>query len=190
MTSRNRGQSRAAKSSLSLSMILGTLLVPVSAVAAIWLSDPGQVAEAETPTSTTTTTPVATTTAQTAPVFDSVGATEADLRAACGYVGMTLVDAERDGTISDVQQAALDALRDICDEQGLSLPAAPTPEVEVRTVVVQDDFSSTATTTTTPPTTTTTPRVDDENEAEHHEDGEYEHEQEHEHEGGEAEVDE
>jgi hypothetical protein len=184
MTGRNRGTSRAAKNTLSLSMILGTVLVPLSAVAAIWLSDPGQVAEAETTPSTTT--PVATTVQQTA-VFDTAGATEADLKAACGYVGMTLVDAERNGTISDVQQAALDALRDICDEQGLSLPAAPTPEAQVQTVVVQDDSSNTTTTTTTPPTTTT-PSVDDE--GEHHEDDEYEgeHENESEHEGDEVEV--
>lgn len=187
MTNRNRGSSGVAKRSLSLSMILGTLLVPLSAVAAIWLSDPGQVAEAETPT--TTTTPVATT-AQTTQVFDSAGATEADLRAACGYVGMTLVDAERNGTISDVQQAALDALRDICDEQGLSLPAAPTPDPEVKTVIVQDDRSDTT-------TTTTAPQVDDPDDqdvsGQHEDEGyesEHEHEDEGEHETEHAEVDE
>jgi hypothetical protein len=173
MTNRNRAPSRAAKNSLSLSMILGTLLVPVSAIAAIWLSDPGQVAEAETPTTTTTT---VATTSQPAPAFNNVGATEADLRAACGYVGMTLVDAERNGTISDVQQAALDALRDICDEQGLSLPPPPTPETVVKTVVVPDDSSDSATTTTTSPSTAPAPTVDDEYEGEHHDDGEQENE--------------
>jgi hypothetical protein len=160
MTNRNRAPSRAAKNSLSLSMILGTLLVPVSAIAAIWLSDPGQVAEAETPTTTTTT---VATTSQPAPAFNNVGATEADLRAACGYVGMTLVDAERNGTISD-------------DEQGLSLPPPPTPETVVKTVVVPDDSSDSATTTTTSPSTAPAPTVDDEYEGEHHDDGEQENE--------------
>jgi hypothetical protein len=180
MTYWRGNSSGSAKNKLTLSMIVGTLLVPVSAVAAIWLSDPGQVAEAETPT--TTTTPAVANTAQPAPAFDNVRASEADLRAACGYVGMTLVDAERNGTISDVQQAALDALRDICDEQGLSLPPPPTPDPQ--TVVVQEDSSGGATTTTSP-STAPAPTVDDENEGEHHEGSEQENEHESEGEGGE-----
>lgn len=145
MTFPNRGPSRAAKNKLSLSMALGTLLVPISAVAAIWLSDPGQPAQAETaPPSTTTTTAAAT--ADSASTFDNVGATKSDLRAACGYVGMTLVDAERNGTITDIQQAALDALRDVCDEQGLSLPAAPSPDTQT---ISQDTSSSSASAATT-----------------------------------------
>lgn len=174
MTSPNRGPSRAAKNNLSLSMILGTLLVPVSAVAAIWLTDPGQPAQAESVQSTTTTAAPAASTASQVSFTDS-GATEADLRAACGYVGMTLVDAERDGSISDVQQAALDALRDICDEQGLSLPAPPTPDEQVQ-VVVQDDSSSGTSATTSSDTPTVS------NSSTQHE-SEYEHEDDHE-EGG------
>lgn len=181
MTYWRGGSSGSAKNKLTLSMIVGTLLVPISAVAAIWLSDPGQVAEAETPTTTTT---AVANTAQPAPAFDNVRATEADLRAACGYVGMTLVDAERNGTISDVQQAALDALRDICDEQGLSLPPPPTPDPQTQTVVIQEDSSGGATTTTSP-STAPAPTVDDESEGEHYEGGEQENEHESEGEGGE-----
>ena len=171
MTSPSRGPSRAAKNNLSLSMILGTLLVPVSAVAAIWLTDPGQPAQAESVQSTTTTAaPAASTAAQVS--FTDSGATEADLRAACGYVGMTLVDAERDGSISDVQQAALDALRDICDEQGLSLPPPPTPDEQVQ-VVVQDDSSSSASATTSSDTpTVSNSSTQHESESEHEDDHE------------------
>jgi hypothetical protein len=174
MTSPNRGPSRAPKNNLSLSMILGTLLVPVSAVAAIWLTDPGQPAQAEGVQSTTTTAAPA---AQVS--FTDSGATEADLRAACGYVGMTLVDAERDGSISDVQQAALDALRDICDEQGLSLPAPPTPDEQVQTVVVQDDSSAGASAASSSDTSTVS-NSGSQHEGEH----ESEHENEHENEDG------
>jgi hypothetical protein len=178
MTSPNRGPSRGPKNNLSLSMILGTLLVPVSAVAAIWLTDPGQPAQAETVLSTTTTAaPAASTAAQVS--FTDSGATEADLRAACGYVGMTLVDAERDGSISDVQQAALDALRDICDEQGLSLPAPPTPDEQVQTVVVQADSSAGASAASSSGTSTVS-NSSSQHESEH----ESEHEDEHEHEDG------
>jgi hypothetical protein len=46
------------------------------------------------------------------------------------------VAAEAAGTISAIQQAALDALRGICAEQGMPLPAPPNPQ-SAGTVVTQ-----------------------------------------------------
>lgn len=61
----------------------------------------------------------------------SGASTGTDLENACGDDGLSLVAAERAGTASDVQQAALDALRPICDEAGTPLPAAPSEAVVV-----------------------------------------------------------
>ena len=44
-----------------------------------------------------------------------------DLQTACLVDGQILVAAEAAGTITDVEQAALDALRDICDAAGMPL---------------------------------------------------------------------
>lgn len=43
---------------------------------------------------------------------------------ACGTGGLALVALEQDGSITAVQQAALDALRPICEAEGMALPAA------------------------------------------------------------------
>lgn len=61
-----------------------------------------------------------------------------DLVRACGVEGHYLVDLEAAGAIDDIQQAALNALRPICEEAGLPLPAAPIVEGEtvVETVTV------------------------------------------------------
>lgn len=55
----------------------------------------------------------------------------ADLEAACGPLGQELVAAEASGDIDAVQQAALDALRPICEEAGSPLPPPPAAEPEV-----------------------------------------------------------
>ncbi len=135
---------RSPKSGVSLSIVMGTLLVPLSAVAAIWLTGPGEPADAATPT--TTTAPVATS-------ASSVDTSAQDLAAACGQDGMQLVSLEAAGKITDVQQAALDALRDICDQQGTPLPPAPETSQVVERVVVQ---GRAPTTPATPPASTTT----------------------------------
>ena len=66
--------------------------------------------------------------AQPAPSSTTVTATARDLRRACGRDGQDLVDAEADGTIGDVEQAALDALRPICIAEGRPLAEPPAPE--------------------------------------------------------------
>lgn len=113
----SRNSSPRPKKSVSLSVMLGTFLVPLSAYAASSLVETSGVAESVTAPDT----PVVESAANTAP---SIGA---DLETACGEAGLGMVAAETDGTISQLQQAALDALRGICAEQGMPLPAPPAP---------------------------------------------------------------
>ncbi len=170
------------KGSLSLSMIVGTLLVPLSAVAALWLTDPTPEAEASVPSTTTEPSTTTSTVAAT-----EVTVTGPDLEAACGPDGMELVDLEERGTITDVQQAALDALRDLCEQEGMPLPAKPESEPIVQTVIVP----APASTPTTSATTTTTYDDHDDDGYEYddeYEDDDYEeHEREDEHESEEHE---
>ncbi len=107
-----------AKRSVALSVILGTLLVPLSAYAASTLFDAGDAAESAPPAEAAVTGPPT---------------VAADLGTACDEAGLAMVAAETAGTISELQQAALDALRGICAEQGIPLPA-PEPVPVVATV--------------------------------------------------------
>ena len=110
-----------AKRSVALSVILGTLLVPLSAYAASALFDVGDVAESAI---TAESSPPAETAVSGPPTVAT------DLGTACGEAGLAMVAAETAGTISELQQAALDALRGICVEQGIPLPAQePEPVV-------------------------------------------------------------
>jgi hypothetical protein len=70
-------------------------------------------------------------------------ATAADLEAACGELGVGMVAAEADGSITDIQQAALDALREICAQQGMPLPGKPAPPPVTQTVVLADSQPTT-----------------------------------------------
>jgi hypothetical protein len=93
----------------------------------------------------TTVTTAGSGTAETVFVTEPPTATRADLEAACGSEGLELVEREAAETITDLEQAALDALRQICAEEGLELPGPPAPPPVVRTVTVAD--TSTAATT-------------------------------------------
>ena len=131
MSQRDRNPARA-KRSVSTSMVLGLLLVPLSAYAASVLIGDRPQSELEAPAPASLSTPV------TATDFAIQTATAADLAAACGETGMGMVGAETEGSISDIQQAALDALREICAEQGMPLPGKPAPEPLTQTVVLAD----------------------------------------------------
>ena len=109
----SRNSSPHAKRGASLSVMLGTLLVPLSAYAASTLVDSSGLAESV--TSTESSPPVT-------EVTVTADSTAADLETACGEAGLAMVAAETAGSISELQQAALDALRGICAEQGISLP--------------------------------------------------------------------
>jgi hypothetical protein len=132
------------------------LLVPLSAVAAAAVisngddGGSGDTAEvalvAEVPGTAVTTTEAET--LETVFVTDAPAVTRADLEAACGEQGWELVEREAEGTINELEQAALDSLRQICAEEGFELPGPPAPPPVIRTVEVADR-SQDATTTTT-----------------------------------------
>jgi hypothetical protein len=169
---------KLAKRGLTLSMIVGTLLVPLTALAAIWLADPETAEEIPTPSVVDlTSVSTATSPSTTAETRDIA----ADLEAACGPEGLQLVSLEDSRAITDVQQAALDALREVCLQQGTPLPPKPAPEPTVQTVVVP----ATATASPAPSSTPTSyddDHDDDEHEDEHddEDDDEYEYEYEYE----------
>lgn len=101
----------------SLAFAIGSLLVPLSAVAAVLIPNvgantgpgpgPSQPASSFVESSTSTT-----------------HAVSSDLRSACGPAGLALVELEIAGKIDSFQQAALDALRPICSDAGIPLPPA------------------------------------------------------------------
>lgn len=157
-----RVRNRGAKT-LSISVIVGTLLVPLSAAAAFWLVDPGSDDDSAATANETTTTTFMTSpesTYATTVALSQDGLKRGDLEEACGPAGMELVALEEDESITDVQQAALDALRDICEQEEMPLPERAQPEPIVQTVVVTERASS-------PPTTT--PEVaEDQSDEEYH----------------------
>lgn len=136
MSTPTRRPGKPSGSKLTISIIAGMMLIPVSAVAAVMLTDHEPAPAVAEDTTTTVATQPPPTVAEL--VYANVGATAEDLEYACGEGGLWLVDAESSGTITPVQQAALDALRGICEGQGTPLPgkAAPPPLVQTRTVTV------------------------------------------------------
>jgi hypothetical protein len=123
---------KLAKKGLSFSLIVGTLLVPLTALAAIWMTDPGRGTE-----EASATTPVGSVaTVTTTPITAGTNDIAADIQTACGREGMELVSLEESASITGVQQAALDALREVCEQQGIPLPARPVADAIVQTVIV------------------------------------------------------
>jgi hypothetical protein len=115
----------------TLSMLAGLLVIPLSAVAALALVQRPLPEEKE---PATTQSETQATVAQI--VFDNLTATPEDLNAACGPAGLSLLVLEETATISPLQQAALDALRGVCEQQGTPLPGKPAPPTVTRTVRV------------------------------------------------------
>ncbi len=157
MTNRSIKSNGTRSGTFTISLILGLLLIPLSAVAAAAvISNDGDsgadavepvVVVAEVPDTTVTTTlpdPVETVIVTEAPTF-----TREDLETACGDQGWELVEQEVEGTISELEQAALDSLRQICADEGLDLPGPPAPPAVIRTVSVVDPSDSATTTTVT-----------------------------------------
>jgi hypothetical protein len=137
----NRDPSTRPTKSLAISLATGALLVPLSAFGASSLLS-ASTEEPPPPALASTTT---------------VGASPtADLGVACGEEGMQLVAAEAGGFITEVQQAALDALRDICAAANLPLPGPAVPTAP-----------STPPASTVPATTVTTTHSDDDDHGRH-----------------------
>ena len=157
MTSRSPRKNQPRSSMFTISLILGLLLIPLSAVAATALisNDDGETGEddaavvvVEVPETTVPTTEAVT--AKTVFVTEPPTATRADLEAACGPEGLGLIETELDGTITDLEQAALDSLRQICAEEGLELAGPSAPPPVVRTVKVVDTSAASTTGDTLP----------------------------------------
>lgn len=157
MTSRSPESSNSRSSRFTISLILGLLLIPLSAVAAAAVisndeAPPAEVAAAVGEVAPTTTTALEGEAVETVFVTEPPVPTKADLEAACGDEGWDLVEREVDGSITDLEQAALDALRQICAEEGFEFPGPPALPAVVRTVTVVDEPANVS----GDPTTTTT----------------------------------
>ncbi len=129
-----RGRDGSGKR-LTGSIIAGLLIVPITAAAAVALV--GALSQPET-TAHQAVDPIVLSDAD--PVVLTDAAVDANVTAsACGSDAMVLIERERDGSITDLEAAALDALRQICDEAGFSIagPPVPAPIVDVVTVTQQ-----------------------------------------------------
>ena len=125
--------STGARRGVSVSVLVGLVLVPLSAYAAsILVSD-------RIPVEPEATIPAPVATPVTVTDFAAQTASAADLEAACGDAGLGMVAAETDGSIGDIEQAALDALREICVQQGMPLPGKPVPPPITQSVVLADN---------------------------------------------------
>jgi len=111
----------------SLAIAIGSLLVPLSAVAAVLIPNVG----ADTGTGPSPSQPAP---AFAVPSTSTTPSTSSDLQSACGPAGLALVELEIAGTLDSFQQAALDALRPICSDAGIPLPQPE--ETEPAPVVV------------------------------------------------------
>jgi hypothetical protein len=120
----------------STSLVVGLLLVPISAVAAVALVNPDAAAETEDVAAVEIIAETTTTTEAAAEIVIPEIASAEDLALACGDEGWSLVTKEVDGTISPLEQAALDSLRAICLAEGMELPGPPAPESVVQTITV------------------------------------------------------
>jgi hypothetical protein len=120
---------------LIAALLVGLISGPAVALAASGAFSGGSEAEA---VAVAMTAPVVTTTVA-GPgehMDDEFDAAE-DLRIACTVDGPDLVAAEHGGTITGVERAALDALREICAASGLVLGGPPEIEEIVEQVVVR-----------------------------------------------------
>jgi hypothetical protein len=113
------------KHRFSTSLIVGVLLVPLSAVAAFGVVGRSGGEAGQIPAVTDNLAPTTLQATLDVPATPTVTAAPVDreLARACGRDGRKLVALEGSGEISDVQQAALDALRPICNEAGKPLDA-------------------------------------------------------------------
>lgn len=134
MSNRTESAKKPGGSKFSTSLVIGLLLVPLSAVAAVALVNPDAAAESEEMTEAVVEEATATTAAEELVVPEI--ASGDDLELACGEQGLALVTKETEATISPLEQAALDSLRAICSAEGMELPGPPAPEPVVETVTV------------------------------------------------------
>ena len=122
-----------------IAMLIGALAIPLLALAANGLIE-GNGSEDQTEASVTAA-PLLFLSEPIEKVIDAAAPDEDHVAAACGPDGQVLIERELDGSIDPIEQAALDALRPICDEAGLAIPDAPTPAPVVQQVVVVEQIT-------------------------------------------------
>ncbi|MDH3308733.1 MAG: hypothetical protein OEO77_14620 [Acidimicrobiia bacterium] len=158
------------KGRFGISFVLGLLALPLAAVAATALVSANRQA-VDSPVVTVPVTNVRTLPGVT-PVIDTSPATQpidsaVDLERACGEAGLQLVDRESRNELSELEAAALTALRVVCESEGMPLPGPPVPEPVVRTVTVEQVTSTVAA------APSVSSRGDDHDEREDHEEDEH-----------------
>jgi hypothetical protein len=162
-----RGPSSGRGTRVSGSVIAGLLLVPATAIAAVAIvgaTTRPPAAEAIEEVTETTEAIEDTTTTSTLVDVESLSDAEA-LAKACTESAEDLIERELDESIDDLEMAALDALRQICDEHGMTIAGPPEPEPIVQVVTVRE----------APATSTTgAPDASTEEDSEYDEDDEYE----------------
>jgi hypothetical protein len=136
MTDRTPTKKRGQK--FGLTAVLGVVMVPAAAIVAVALLQPATTTETEpVDVELAAATEVAVDSPNTTEfVIEPVTSSDDDLIAACTEDGLWLVALEGSGEITELQAAALDALRQLCEEAGMPLPGPPAPPAVVRTVKV------------------------------------------------------
>jgi len=118
-----------------LAVLASVVLIPLSALAAVALTRAPAPVDAPPAPAATQAPPVPGDPAeQVQVVTDPVVASAADIDRACTADAIDLVDLETAETITALQQAALDALRQICADAGTPIPDPPPPPPVVREV--------------------------------------------------------
>ncbi|MEN8235563.1 MAG: hypothetical protein ABFR89_11665 [Actinomycetota bacterium] len=133
-------------SRLTGAIAAGLLLVPATAIAALAIvgsvsRPPAAVAATDLSTTSTTGAPETSLTTSTT-VTDDERTDEEAIQDACTLDAQELLEKELDASITEVEAAALDALREICEAHDLPIAGPPVPEPIVQVVSVRGPSSS------------------------------------------------
>jgi hypothetical protein len=120
----------ARRAGLVVAVVIGLLTGPALAVGATKVFQRSESVAAEESVSTSTTAGTSTTVAAIPAAAVGESGALSDMQLACGPEGSTLVAREADGTITGIEQAALDALRPICKDEGMPLVGLTATRVE------------------------------------------------------------
>ena len=142
-----RGPSKGRGTRVSGSVIAGLLLVPATAIAAVAIvGATARPPAAEAIDEVTETTAAIEDTTTTSTLVDVGGLADAEaLEKACTESAEYLIEQELEESLDELEVAALDALRQICDEHGMTIAGPPEPEPIVQVVTVVDAPSTTTT---------------------------------------------
>ncbi|MBK5267695.1 MAG: hypothetical protein JJE47_09705 [Acidimicrobiia bacterium] len=149
-----------AKGTFGASFIAGVVLIPAAAIASVFLIGN---APPEEPIAAVVDSTLPAVVAQAEVVPPQPFLSDLDIWTACVPDAAALIEKETAGTITPVEDAALDALREICAQEGMPLDGPPAPPPISRTVYVNGPAPVTSAApvvavaaTDEPPTDTTT----------------------------------